>query len=30
MDKNQWKDYKKNNLKLIWKNAEEGWCRTLP
>lgn len=30
MDKNQWKDYKRNNLKLIWKNAEEGWCRTLP
>lgn len=30
MNRQEWKDYKKNNLKLIWRNAEIGWCKTLP
>lgn len=25
-----WQNYKQNNLKLVWRNAEQAWCRTLP
>lgn len=30
MNKFDWRNFKQNNLQLIWKNAEDGWCRTLP
>lgn len=30
MDKMQWKYFKRNNLKLIWRNATISWCHTLP
>lgn len=30
MNKTEWKDYKKNNLKLLWRTANTGWCSTLP
>lgn len=30
MNKEQWSYFKKNNLKLIWRNATNSWCKTLP
>lgn len=30
MNKEEWNDYKKNNLKLIWRTANIGWNKTLP
>lgn len=30
MNKTEWADYKKNNLKLVWRNATSSWCNTLP
>src|SRR5574344_1349918 len=30
MNKQEWKDFKNNNIKLIWKNATISWCATLP
>lgn len=30
MNKIEWQNYKKNNLKLTWKNATVGWCHSLP
>lgn len=30
MNKTEWKNYKKNNLKLVWRTANIGWNSTLP
>lgn len=30
MDKSQWLYFKRNNLKLTWRNATASWCATLP
>ena len=30
MNKEQWRNFKKNNLKLTWRNATASWCKTLP
>lgn len=30
MNNSKWQNYKKNNLKLTWRNSTIGWCHTLP
>lgn len=30
MNKTEIKNYKNNNLKLVWRNAVHSWCNTLP
>lgn len=30
VNKQEWKDFRKNNLKLVWRNATSSWCSTLP
>lgn len=30
MNKTEWNDYKKNNIKLIWRTANVGWNSSLP